>query len=252
MLWLRTALDCLCSWPPTGHPGHTHEPQVHAWRRPVSIVLLLSSLQSAGSCGSSVIEINFGPPTAKSENLSLRKFWCGDLSLGPQLISQYVFGPHTTVAAIVNLEDWVWSGWSPPRKRLAHHDVPNHSQKMLFWTPFYARGWLIQMIWKSCKRLAQQFDLNQFQKEIVAHDFPLCKEQQKILVVLDLLFAKKKPHHKKKQMLIVALDIFAKGRYNKQWSFVLDSPLCKRSFQPMIQIEDDQMRNFGMIFYWVS
>ena len=63
---------------------------------------------------------------------------------------------------------------------------------------------------------------------------------------------KKKPHHKKKQMLIVALDIFAKGRYNKQWSFVLDSPLCKRSFQPMIQIEDDQMRNFGMIFYWVS
>ena len=47
------------------------------------------------------------------------------------------------------------------------------------------------MVWISCKRLAQQFDLNQFQKEIVANDFPFCKEQQKILVVLDLLFAKK-------------------------------------------------------------
>ena len=126
----------------------------------------------------------------KQKPQSLRKFWCGDLFLGPQLFSQNVFGPHTIVASIVNFKDWVWSGWSPPRKRLAHHDVPNHSQKMLFWTPFYARG-LIQMVWISCKRLAQQFDLNQFQKEIVANDFPFCKEQQKILVVLDLLFAKK-------------------------------------------------------------
>ena len=54
----------------------------------------------------------------------------------------------------------------------------------------------------------------------------------------------KKTHHEIQQMLnkdqqiLLYWIFFARSRHN-QWLFALDCPLCKRSVQPMIQIEDD-------------
>ena len=188
MLWLRTALDCLCSWPPTAHPGHTHEPQVHAWRRPVSTVPY-TILSAKGWLMSSVLEIDFGPPTTRSKNLKVKILtWrLATNYLGPQL-----FGPPRMPLVLPKclwssyhgsrdsrfqgLGVDSWSGWSVHLqeagsswwsksfaiainvvlnsalcKRLAHLDDPDQLQKQLFSTLLDASGWLNNLIQISCK-----------------------------------------------------------------------------------------------------
>ena len=78
----------------------------------MSIVLLLFSLQRAGSYGCPVLEIDFGPPTAKSKKHKI----CANFDVATYFFrspalwsSQNVFGRHTMVAAIVSFKDWVWS-----------------------------------------------------------------------------------------------------------------------------------------------
>ena len=56
-----------------------------------------------------VLEIDFGPPTARSKNLKICVNF--DLFRSPALwSSENVSGPHTMVAAIVGFKDQVWSG----------------------------------------------------------------------------------------------------------------------------------------------
>ena len=113
---------------------------------------------------------------------------------------------------------------------------------------------LTPLFWK---RLAHFDDLDQMQKQL----FPTLLKSVatgKKLLLLTIFFARSskklllfwtcslqtKPHYEKKQMLdedkqvLLYWIFFARSRHS-QWSFALDCPLCKRSVQPMIQIEGD-------------
>ena len=86
-----------------------------------------------------------------------------------------------------------------------------------WWSGSVAKTIVLHSPW--CKRLAQQFDPNQLQRNLLLMtiNFERCSKNLLLFWTSSL---QKKTHNEK----------------SNQWSFALDCPLCKRSVQLMIQI----------------